>query len=212
MRAGVDPAKTFLVPPAINIGRWESAMLIKPAMFQKRPYKVGTISMDKSLKEQELFLLMAKEVLDVLPDTHFMIVGLKDEKIRSYARSLGISHKVDVLWERSDIPEVMAMMHIYVKTALRDGMSMSLIEAQASGVACILPRLKGLSDFTVHERNGIIVEPGDVVSYTRAVTRLIGSPGLCRSMSQMAFDYVNNNMSLPVVCNILLRLYEDSLA
>jgi hypothetical protein len=31
-------------------------------------------------------------------------------------------------------------------------------------------------------------------------------------MSKMAFDYVNNNMSLPVVCNILLRLYEDALA
>jgi len=210
--AGVEQGRTFMVPPCINIGRWESAMLIKPAMFQKRPYKVGTISMDRSLKEQELFLLMAKEVLEVLPDTNFMVVGLKDERIRTLARSLGISHKVDVLWERNDIPEVMAMMHIYAKTARREGMSMSLIEAQASGVACVIPRLRGLSDFTVHDRNGVIVEPDDILSCTRAVTRLIASPQLCHSMSRMAFDYVNNNMSVPVVANILLRLYEEALS
>jgi len=209
--AGIAPQRTFMVPPCINIGRWESAMLIKPAMFQKRPYKVGTISMDKTMKEQELFLMMAKEVLDVMPETNFMLVGVKDDRIRELARGLGISHKVDVLFERNDIPEVMAMMHIYAKTACRDGLSMSLIEAQASGVACVVPRVKGLSDFTVNERNGVIVEPGDPLACARAVIRLISNPAVCHSMSKMAFDYVNNNMSVPVVANILLRLYEDNL-
>ncbi len=209
--AGIEPRRTFMVPPCINIGRWESAMLIKPAMFQKRPYKVGTISMDTTLKEQELFLMMAKEVLDALPETNFMLVGVRDEKIRELARGLGISHKVDVLWERDDVPEIMAMIHIYAKTAVRAGLSMSLIEAQASGVTCVIPRLKGLSDFTVHERNGVIVEPGDPFSCARAVIRLINNPYSCHNMSKMAYDYVNNNMSVPVVANILLRLYEDTL-
>ena len=207
--AGIEPKRTFMVPPCLNIGRWESAMLIKPAMYLKRPFKVGTISMDRTLKEQELFLMMAKEVLDVMPETNFMMVGVRDERIRELARGLGISHKVDILWDRNDIPEVMAMMHIYAKTALRDGMSMSLIEAQASGVACVVPRLKGLSDFTVNERNGVIVEPGDSLACARAVIRLISNSAACHSISKMAFDYVNNNMSVPVVANILLRLYED---
>ncbi len=211
-RVGIDQRKTFMVPPAINLGRWESAMLIKPAMFLQRPYRVGTVSMDRSLKEQELFLLMAKEVLLVLPNTNFLIVGLKDERIRDMARKLGISHKVDVLWERSDMPEVMAMMHIYAKTAVREGISMSLLEAQASGVACVVPRLRGLSDFIVCDNNAVIVEPGDMLACTKAVVHLINNPPVCHTMSKMAFDYVSNNMSMPVVCNLLLRLYEEALA
>ncbi|HNW45225.1 MAG TPA: glycosyltransferase family 4 protein [Elusimicrobiales bacterium] len=211
-RSGIDQRKTFTVPPALNLGRWESAMLIKPAMFLRRPYRVGMVSMDPSLKEQELFLLMAKEVLYVLPNTNFLIVGIKDERLRDMARKLGISHKVDVLWERNDMPEVMAMMHIYAKTAVREGLSMSLIEAQASGVACVVPRLRGLSDFVVCDRNAIIVEPGDVLACTKAVVHLINNPPVCHTMSKMAFDYVSNNMSLPVVCNLLLRLYEEALA
>jgi glycosyltransferase involved in cell wall biosynthesis len=209
--AGIEPGHTFMVPPCINIGRWESAMLIKPAMFQKRPYKVGTVSMDTTLREQELFLMMAREVLEVMPETNFMLVGVKSDKLRTFARSLDISHKVDILWERNDIPEVMAMMHIYAKTSRRPGLSMSLIEAQASGVTCVIPRLKGLSDFTVNKRNGVIVEPEDPLEMARAVVDLIGNPGVCHNMSKMAFDYVNNNMSSTVVANILLRLYEDAL-
>ncbi|HAH31508.1 MAG TPA: hypothetical protein DCL44_04240 [Elusimicrobia bacterium] len=211
LRAGVDQRKVFMVPPAINLGRWESAMLIRPAMFLKRPYKVGTISMDKTLKEQEFFLKVAIEVLAKLPDTNFLIVGIKDERIRDMARSLGVSHKVDILWERNDIPELMAMLHIFVKTSRRDGLSMSLIEAQASGVACVLPRLRGLSDFSVHERNSLLVEPRSIESYSEAIQTLILNPPECHNMSKMAFDYVVNNMSLPVVGNLLLRLYEEAL-
>ncbi len=210
--AGIDPARTFMLPPCLRIGRWESAMLIKPAMFQKKPYRVGTVSMDPTFRDQELFLLAAKEVLETMPDTAFMLVGLKHDRIRDYARTLGISHKVDILSDRNDMPEVMAMMHIYAKTSVRDGLSMSLIEAQASGVACVLPRLRGISDFTVNGKNGVIVEPGDPLACARAVIRLISEPQTCHAMSKLAFEYVNDNMSLPVVGNILTRLYEDSLA
>lgn len=101
------------------------------------------------------------------------------------------------------------MMHIYAKTSRRAGLSMSVIEAQASGVTCVLPRLRGVSDYTVHERNGLIVPPEDPRECARAVIRLISDPGACRNISSMAFDYVSNNMSVPVVANLLLRLYED---
>ncbi|HAF94916.1 MAG: hypothetical protein A2021_07875 [Elusimicrobia bacterium GWF2_52_66] len=209
LSAGVDQRKIFMAQPAISIGRWESAMLIKPAMFLKRPYKVGTISMDKTLKEQEFFLKVAKAVLDKLPDTNFLILGVKDERIREMARSLGISHKVDILWERGDIPEVMAMLHIFVKASRHEGLSMSLIEAQASGVACVVPRLRGISDFIVHGQNGLLVEPGESGSYAEAIGSLISNPPVCHNMSKIAFNHVNNNMSLPVSGNLLLRLYEE---
>ncbi|MFA6435171.1 MAG: glycosyltransferase family 4 protein [Elusimicrobiales bacterium] len=210
--AGIAPEKIFIVPPGINIGRWESAMLIKPVMFLKRPYKVGTISMDETLKEQGFFFRTAKEVLKVLPDTNFMVVGLKDERIRGMARDLGISHKVDVLWERTDIPEVMAMLHIFVKTSDHPGLSMSLIEAQASGVACVVPRVRGMSDYIEHERNGLLVQPGSADSFARAIIYLIENPLACNAFSRMAYDQVSFNMSLPVVTNLLCRLYEDAAA
>lgn len=208
--AGIAQEKIFIVPAAVNTGRWESAMLIKPAMLLKRPHKVGTISMDASLKEQEFFFRTAKEVLKVLPETHFMVVGLKDDRIRAMARDFEISHKVDILWERTDIPEVMAMLHIFVKSAGRAGLSMSLIEAQASGVPCVVGRVRGMSDHIVHESNGLLAEPGNPGSFARAVAYLIENPLVSNAIARMAYDHVNFNMSAPVAANLLARLYEDS--
>jgi len=209
--AGIDPARTFVVPPGIHLGRWESAMLIKPAMFQKRPFKVGTVSMDRSLKEQAFFLKVAKAVLEKIPDTNFAVVGLNDDRIRKMARDLGISHKVDVLWDRSDMPEVMAMLHLFLKTSPQAGLSMSLIEAQASGVACVVAGVRGLRDYITSGRNGIVAESGDAGSFAGAVVSLIENPALCHTISRMAYDQVNFNMSFPVVTNLMQRLYEDAL-
>jgi glycosyltransferase involved in cell wall biosynthesis len=210
--AGINPARTFIVPPGINTDRWESAMLIRPAMFQKRPFKVGTVSMDKTLAEQEFFLKTAKMVLAVLPETNFLVVSFKDERIRAMARRLGISHKVDVLWEREDMPEVMAMLHIFVKAAARPCMSMSLIEAQASGVPCVIPRVRGLSDSIMPGRSGILVKPGDIKSFAAGIIGLIKDPALCHTISKTAYDQVHFNMSMPVVTNLIRSLYEDALA
>jgi glycosyltransferase involved in cell wall biosynthesis len=116
-----------------------------------------------------------------------------------------------VLWDRTDMPEVMAMLHLFLKTSTRSGMSLSLIEAQASGVACVIPKVRGLADYIVNGRNGIAVEPGDVLSFAEAVVSLIENPTLCHTISRMAYDLVNFNMSMPVVTNLMQRLYEDAL-
>jgi glycosyltransferase involved in cell wall biosynthesis len=210
--AGIDPDKTFIIPPGISPGRWESAMLIKPVLGLKGPFKVGMISMDRTLGEQKFFLEVAKEVLTILPETNFMVVGFRDERIRDMARELGISHKVDVLWEREDVPEIMAMLNIFVKAASRPGLSMSLMEAQASGVACVIPRVRGFSDFIVHKENGILAEPGDISSFTWAIISLIENPAFCRSIAKTAYDRLNFNMSMPVVANLMRCYYEDALA
>jgi len=162
------------------------------------------------MAEQEFFLKTAKEVLLELPETNFMVVGAKDERVRDMARDLGISHKVDVLWDREDMPEVMAMLHIFVKANTRPGLSMSLIEAQASGVPCIVPRVRGLSDYVAHGRNGILVNPGDVRSYAEAIIGLIRHPELCHSISRSAYDQISLNMSMRVVTNLMCQLYEEA--
>jgi hypothetical protein len=44
-----------------------------------------------------------------------------------------------------------------------------------------------------------------------SVVNLINNPPVCHAMTKVAFDYMSNNMALPVVCNILTRLYEEAL-
>ncbi|PIS46587.1 MAG: hypothetical protein COT17_07845 [Elusimicrobia bacterium CG08_land_8_20_14_0_20_51_18] len=209
--SGVNIARLFIAPPVLNITRWESAKLIKPAMFLKRPFKVGMAYRVINNAELELFLKIAKAVMDVIPDTNFVLVGPKYEKIRERAREMGISHKIDMLDWRTDMPEVMAMIHIFLKTNLEPGVSRSLMEAMTSGVACVIPRVKGLEDFIEHDRSGLVVEPGSVDEFADAVLTLIRNAPMCQALYAVSYNYVNDNMSLKVVTNLVSFLYEEGI-
>ncbi|MEW5906134.1 MAG: glycosyltransferase family 4 protein [Elusimicrobiota bacterium] len=214
LTAGLPASRVAVLPPCINtsLGRWESAMLIKRTMAVKKEFQIGTVSMDKTLLDQELFLRIARAVLDRDPSLSFTLVGLKDERIRKLARNLEISHKLDMLGERTDMPEVMAMLNIYVKATMKEEISMSLMEAQASGVTCVIPRLRGLSDYTVHETTGLVVPPGDTESYAAAILRLADDRGSAESLAKAAYESVDHNMSVEVVANLLEAHYEDALS
>ncbi|MCG2726218.1 MAG: glycosyltransferase family 4 protein [Elusimicrobia bacterium] len=202
----------FTILPAIKITRWESAMRVKLMMFNKTPYQIVSISMDKSLKEQFLFLKIAKRALEIFPeDISFTLLGNTSEKLRDMARKIGVSPKINILGNRNDVPEFMAIAHIFVKTTLIDSLSLSLIEAQASGVPCIIPRLKGLGDFTLDGKNGILVEPGNIDSYASAIIKILKDSALALKISKGAFDFIDNNMSIDIAANLLLSVYEDIL-
>lgn len=210
--AGVNEKKISVVYPAVNLTRWESAMRIKPLMFEKLPYQIVSISFDKTGKEQELFLKVCKMLDDKSgKPMSFAILGEKSEKLRKIARKIGISHKVDFLGYREDLPEIMALAHVFVKTTIRPSLSLSLIEAQASGIPVVIPRLPGLSDFTFNNKNGILVEPGKAENYFKAVTRILSEPELMMKLSRFAFNYVEKNMTLDVSANMLAIIYGEIL-
>ncbi len=214
LMAGLPASRVAVLPPCINtsLGRWESAMLIKRTMAVRKEFQIGTVSMDKTLLDQELFLRIARAVLDRDPSLSFTLVGLKDERIRKLARNLEISHKLDMLGERADMPEVMAMLNIYVKATMKEEISMSLMEAQASGVTCVIPRLRGLSDYTVHEATGLVVTPGDTESYAAAILRLAENRATAEKLAKAAYESVDQNMSAEVVANLLEVHYEEALS
>lgn len=209
--AGVPQEKLFVFYPVLNMTRWESAKLIKTAMFLKRPFKIGMSY--RIINEENLifFLKIAQKTIADIPNADFIMVGPRPEKIREKAREMGISHRLDMLDWRTDMPEVMAMLHVFIKTEVSPKISRSLIEAMASGVVCAVPRVKGLSDFIIHDYNGVLTEPGSVSDYVSAIKKFINNPPLCQTMSTVAYNHINDNMSAQVLSRLSGVLYEEAL-
>jgi glycosyltransferase involved in cell wall biosynthesis len=56
----------------------------------------------------------------------------------------------------------------------------------SSGVPCISTPVNGIPELIAHERTGLLATPGDVVSLTNQLRRLIQTPELRRSLAQAA--------------------------
>ncbi|MBW1803837.1 MAG: glycosyltransferase family 4 protein, partial [Deltaproteobacteria bacterium] len=210
--AGVESARISVIPPAMEMMRWESANLIRPSMVMKRPYKIGMVARYTTGKEQEFFLRAVQVVAGRIPNSEFVIVGKGNEKMRGLARSLGISMKVHILGERRDVPEVMALMHIFVVPSMNDGITFPLIEAQASGVPCVGTQVKGVCDFMENDESGLLVKPGDHHALADAIVYLLQNPPDAMAMAHRAYVRVRACMSLDVVAGRLERLYKELIA
>ena len=61
-----------------------------------------------------------------------------EEKIHEKVRNLGLNEKVMFLGVREDIPELMQAMDVFVFPSLFEGLPVTLIEAQAAGLPCVV--------------------------------------------------------------------------
>lgn len=71
---------------------------------------------------------------------------------------------------------------VVVKPSLSEGLSAIPAEAMASGVPCIAPDIPGMSDYVIHEYNGLLVKPTDKQAIKDAVMRLKNDPELANKL------------------------------
>jgi glycosyltransferase involved in cell wall biosynthesis len=92
-------------------------------------------------KNQRFLLEIAREVLKRRTDVHFLLVGdgpLRVE-IEDRAREMGLSGRTHFVGIRTDVPRLMrGAMDVFVFPSLWEGLPVTVVEAQAAGLRCIL--------------------------------------------------------------------------
>jgi glycosyltransferase involved in cell wall biosynthesis len=102
---------------------------------------VGHVGRFVPAKNHRFFLDVAREIVKLRPDTHFLLVGdgpLRPD-IEEQARALGFNGNMHFAGSRTDVPRLMCSgMDVFVFPSVWEGLPMTLIEAQAAGLPCIV--------------------------------------------------------------------------
>lgn len=123
-------------------------------------FLVGHVGRFSKEKNHAFLLDVFKAILKFHEDSHLVLVGdgeLEDQ-IREKAMRLGIDAKVTILSNRTDIPDLLNMMDVFVFPSLFEGLGMALVEAQAVGVRCVVSKKVNPEAFV---SNLVIVESLD---------------------------------------------------
>lgn len=74
------------------------------------------------------------------PSAHLLLVGggALQSEIERLAARLGVSSRVHFLGSRSDVPSLLSQCHVMLFPSLWEGIPLSLVEAQASGLPCVV--------------------------------------------------------------------------
>lgn len=108
----------------------------------------------------------------------FLLIGDGPERQRLEAQALAsaVQESVRFLGVRYDVPELLALSDVYVVPSHREGLSLALIEAMATGLPIVSTRVAGSTLLVKDGVNGFLVPPNDATALSKALVQCIGHP------------------------------------
>ena len=129
------------------------------------------------------------KVVEKVPDARLVFCGSGETRYaQELSEELGIS---DCVVFRGWIPEAeivkeLSAASVFCLPSYDEGLPMGILEAMSAGIAIVTTPVGGIPDVLSHERNALLVEPGDVDDLSNQLVRLLTDPTLRNHLCQEA--------------------------
>lgn len=135
-------------------------------------------------KNHEMFLEVARLVRARAPKAHFLIVGegIDRQRLEQLARDLGVADCVRFLGNRTDVPELLAMIDVFLLTSHIEASPVSVLEALATGKPVVATRVGSVGETVADGEVGYLVEPGDAALMAERTVELFADARLAQSL------------------------------
>lgn len=217
---GIAPARTALVPNAIDLRRWEpmdradarSALGI-PADAQVVVWH-GRVQMH--CKGLDLLVDAWERLHAERPSANLLLVlvgsGRDDDALRRRLASLPAR---TVRWEdryvldRTLLRRFLSAADIATLPSRHEGFPIALMEAMAAGLPVVATDVSGVADALGADRAGLVVPPGDAGALAAALARLLDDERLRRDLGARARRQAEREFSLEAVGSRLRAFMEE---
>jgi glycosyltransferase involved in cell wall biosynthesis len=198
LSAGIcRPEQIKYLGNGVDVRRFDRAKLDEQSLAQKRrelalPFDmpvvgfVGRLVAEKGLPE---LMHAARIIGQHVPAVRFLIVGpIDQDKSDALTQMIARDHDVADICVftgmRQDMPELYALMDIFVLPSHREGFPRSPMEAAAMGVPCVATDIRGCREAVIHNCNGLLIPLGDVQALADAIIGLITDRAKARRMGE----------------------------
>lgn len=108
--------------------------------IEKQGFLIGHVGRFYYPKNHEFLIQVFQQVQEVVPQSHLCLVGNGEleKTVRQQVKALGLEEHVRFLGVREDVNQLLQAFDIFVFPSRFEGIPVTLVEAQASGVRCIV--------------------------------------------------------------------------
>ncbi len=160
-------------------------------------------------KNHALLLRAFREVADAVPAAQLLIAGdgMLRRELEELSRALGLTGRVRLLGERSDIPELLAAADLFVLSSNWEGHPLSVMEALSAGLPVVATAVGGVPEQVDEGVTGLLVPPDDCPALSQALLRLLNDSALRTEMGQHAQQQAGDRFSLTAMTHAYIDLY-----
>lgn len=212
-------AKVFVIPNGIDTDRFAPAPSQDDLRRELRiRYAVPIVGMVAALrpeKNHELFLQVARRVVDEISDAVFVVVGdgPQRESLEALAQELRISPSVRFVGTRSDIPRLLNLFDLNMLTSHNEANPVSILEAMGTATPTVATDVGSVSESVIEGQTGHLATAGDADTLAEHAIRLLVNPLEGQALGENARRLVVQRWSLESMVagyeNLLAHLYES---
>ncbi len=133
--------------------------------------------------------------------------GTERERLEAKVLALGVAESVWFLGQVDDPADLLKGADVFVLPSVAEGMSNSLLEAMATGLACVASDIGGNQDLLGTGGAGILVSGGAAGAWAEALIDLLNDPDRRRKLGESARRRVEEEFEVRRVVERYVSLY-----
>jgi glycosyltransferase involved in cell wall biosynthesis len=218
--AGLPPKRVVTVYNAIDIGIFTSNVSFHDKALRNQlgigsdQHIISIIGRLTSQKGHHYFLESAKRILEVSPETRFLIAGdgpLR-ENLKGLSLSLGITQAVRFLGYRQDIATLIGMSNVIAMPSLREGLPYVLLEALALARPVVGTKVRGIPEVIKHGETGFLVPPKDSEALAEAIIQVLRNPEEAARLGERGRKLVSREFNVETMARKTAAVYAEVLS
>lgn len=218
---GISEARIHHICNGVDISKFaprEKNLNLLPDNFSDANSTVfGTVGRLATVKNQTLLLeafIKLLEDSDIDSQSARLIIvgdgGLMNTLVE-HAEQAGIEQLVWFAGNRSDIPEMMSFMDVFILPSLAEGISNTILEASASGLPVIATRVGGNPELLEPSLQGThLIEVGDPQALANAMKHYMIDSKIQQKNSNLVREHCVKNFSIDTMVNKYHQLYQGT--
>ena len=109
-----------------------------------------------------------------IENVNYLVAGEGDlhQYLEEVIKELDLTDRVKLLGFRNDILELCSLADVFVFPSIREGLPVSVMEAMASSLPCVVTKIRGNTDL-IDENGGAFFEPCDVECCKNAIKKVM---------------------------------------
>lgn len=169
-------------------------------------------------KDQLTICRALPKVFAEIPNVHCLfagkITGGAEEKMAdclNFCIENKIIERVHFLGGRSDVPDILAALDLFVFSSLHEGLPVAMTEAMLTKVPLIVSDIEPLLEASGDGKYAEIFPAQNAEVLSEKILKLLKDGNLRKDLANRAFDYARENFSIEAHVQSLKNLYEKLL-
>lgn len=219
----VSPEDIVVIPNGLDLPRFSPERYSRTTIREEFGVKdeeplVGSIGRLDQGKGQEELIRAAREVVKEFPNCRFLIVGEETKgegkdfrrKMQNLVKDFELEKNVIMAGFRTDTPEILKALDVFVFPSYKETFGMSLLEAMAMETPIVATDSGGVPEVLDYGNCGILVPPRQAEPLAVAIKEHLSNSELSKQMAAQARKRVEERYDLNLVLDRIEKLYLDS--